>query len=120
MRRVAFPRKQRVLRVFYRDLEHGSAVSSLQPESLLADRIVPLAERILQHADNFIGVVDAADVVLQAYPGDNPDSVILELVYPDDQGVLRREMPRAEALALLSELPEAFDEQLLPGAQYIG
>jgi len=117
---VAALRKQRVLRVFYRDYEHGAAVSSLQPESLLADRIVPLAERLLQHADNFLGVFDSGELVLQVYPGDEPDAVILEIVYPEDKGLLRRQLPRPEALALLSELPETFTEDLLPGAQYIG
>lgn len=120
MRQVTAPRRQRVLRVFYRDHEHGAAVSSLQPESLLADRLVPLAERLLQHPDNFLGVLDAGDVVFQVYPSDDPGSLVLELVYPEDKGLLRCELPRAQALLLLSELPEVFNEGLLPGAQYLG
>jgi len=111
--------RQRVFRVFYRDYVNDVAVSSAQPESMLADRIAPLAESVLQHADNFIGVIDANELVLQLYLDDDESSVFVELLYPEGKGMLRLNMPWEQAVALLTGLPEAFDEGLLPGAQYI-
>jgi hypothetical protein len=111
--------KQRVFRVFYRDYVNDVVVSSAQPESLLAERIAPLAESVLQHADNFIGVIDSNELVLQFYLDDDESSVFVELLYPEDKGMLRLNMPWDQAVALLTGLPEAFDESLLPGAQFI-
>ena len=111
--------RQRVFRVFYRDYVNDVAVSSAQPESMLADRIAPLAETVLQHADNFIGVIDANELVLQLYLDDDESSVFVELLYPEGKGMLRLNVPWEQAVALLGGLPESFDESLLPGAQYI-
>ena len=111
--------RQRVFRVFYRDYVNDVAISSARPESLSAERIAPLAETVLQHADNLLGVVDANELVIQLYLDDDESSVFVELLYPEGGGVLRRNMPWEEAVALLARLPEEFDESLLPGAQYI-
>ncbi len=108
-----------VFRVFYRDYVNDVSISSARPESLAAERIAPLAETVLQHADNFIGVVDANELVLQLYLDDDESSVFLELLYPEGQGMLRLNLPWEQAVAVLRDLPEAFDEGLLPGAQFI-
>lgn len=113
------PASVRVMRVFYRDYANGVALSSAQPESLRADRIRPLAERLLDGADNFIGVVDRNDVILQLYCDDSDPAPVLELVYPEAPGCLRVKWPRERAMALLDALPDTFDEDLLPGAQYL-
>lgn len=112
-------RAQRVLRVFYRDYANAVAISSAQPESLLANRIVPLADRLLAGADNFLGVVDPNDVILQCYRADDPGEVVLELVYPEATGCLRLVVPREDALDRLDRLPEYFDESLLSGGNYV-
>jgi hypothetical protein len=112
-------RAHRVLRVFYRDYTHGVSVNSTAPESLQANRIVPLAERLLVPGDNFLGIVDRNDVILQCYVADDLAEVVLELVYPEATGCLRLALPREQALDCLDNLPESFDESLLPGAQYI-
>lgn len=114
------PAAHRVLRVFYRDYENAVGIASSQPESLMVSRIAPLAERLLVKADNFLGVVDRNDVILQCYVADAPDALTLELVHPEASGCLRLTLPRNEALQCLDDLPELFDESLLPGAQYIG
>lgn len=106
-------------KVFYRDYANAVSISSAQPESLPADRLVPLAERLLGDADNFLGVVDHADSILQCYCAERDDAITLELLYPEASGCLRLTVPREQALALLDRLPETFDEQLLQGAQYI-
>jgi len=111
--------RQRVFRVFYRDYVNDVSISSAQPESLLAERIAPLAEAVLQHADNFIGVVDANELVIQLYLDDDESSVFVELLYPEGKGMLRLNMPWDQAVAMLAKLPGEFDESLLPGAQYI-
>ncbi len=110
---------QRVLRVFYRDYGRDVVIPSTAPESMPADRIGSLAEHVLGSADNFIGVVDRNDTILQCYLADDPARITLELVYPEAAGCLRLTLPRDQALDRLDALPELFDEALLPGAQYI-
>ena len=117
--RMSGARAHRVLRVFYRDYTNEVSIPSTQPESLLANRIVPLADRLLSTPDNFLGIVDRNDTVLQCYLGDDSQDVVLEVVFPEATGCLRSILPRAEALNLLDHLPEAFDEHLLEGAQAI-
>ena len=107
------------LRVFYRDYANAVSISSAQPEALARDRIIPLAERLLSDADNFLGLVDASDAILQCYRADDGDDVTLELIYPEASGCLRLTLPHDRALAILDNLPETFDQSLLEGAQYI-
>jgi len=116
--------KRAVFKVFYRDYVNGVAISSSQPEALTGDRIAPLAEVLLQHADNFLGVVDKNELILQAYLDDDEQTVFLELLYPEghgpeSQGGLRLQMNWADAVDVLAQLPAEFDESLLPGAQSI-
>jgi hypothetical protein len=85
----------------------------------MSDRVVPLADRLLVSADNFLGIVDRNDVILQCYVADDPADVVLELVFPESAGCLRLCVPREQALERLDGLPELFDESLLQGAQYI-
>ncbi len=112
-------RAQRTLQVFYRDYANEVTISSARPEPLQANRMVALAERLLVSADNFLGVVDRHDVILQCYVADDPGDVTLELVYPEASGCLRLTLPRERAFDCLDRLPEQFDESLLQGAQYI-
>ena len=112
-------RAHRVLKVFYRDYLNAVTISSAQPEPLLANRVVALADRLLVPGDNFLGVVDRNDVILQCYVADNPEDVTLELVYPEANGCLRLTLPRDQAMERLDALPETFDESMLQGAQYI-
>lgn len=105
--------------VFYRDYVNSVTISSTAPEPLSADRVAPLAEALLQHADNFLGIVDKEGVTLQAYLDDDEQSVFLELLYPDTDGVMRLQLPWADALELLGSLPATFDDPLLPGARWI-
>lgn len=119
MSSVASSTKPRSLRVFYRDYPNEIAISSLQPEPLAAERVSPMARTVLQHADNFFGVVDSEEAILQLYLDDDESSVMVELLYPESQGMLRRRMSLEEALSLLSDLPDPFEESLLPGAQFV-
>lgn len=112
-------RAHQVLQVFYRDYINAVTISSAQPEALQANRIVPLADRLLVPGDNFLGVVDRNDVILQCYVADDPADITLELVYPEASGCLRLTLPRQQALDRLDALPDLFDESLLQGAQYI-
>lgn len=109
----------RVCRVFYRDYVNDVSIKSSEPESLLADRIVPLAERLLVSADNFLGVVDRYDTILQCYLNDESDEVVLELVMPEQSACMRLILPRAAAMQCLADLPDRFEASLLPGAQQI-
>lgn len=111
-------KKIHVFRVFYRDYANDVSISSAAPESLLADRIAPLAERLLVNDDNFLGVLDDDELVLQCYR--DGDQMVLELLFPESPGYLQKRVGVAEALALLASLPAHFDEGLLPGAHYVG
>ncbi len=112
-------RAYRVLQVFYRDYVNDVTIKSSEPESLVANRIVPLADRLLVSPDNFLGIVDRKDTILQCYVADDPADVTLEVVYPEVTGCLRLTLPREQALDRLDKLPDTFDESLLQGAQYI-
>lgn len=112
-------RVHRVLQVFYRDYQNDVTIKSTEPESLMANRIVALADRLMTSADNFLGIVDRNDTILQCYVGDDPSTLVLELLYPEASGYLRLSLPRQQAFDCLDRLPEVFDESLLPGAQYI-
>jgi hypothetical protein len=109
--------KQRVFGVFYHDYVNEVAVNSTQPQSLLANRIPDLARRLLVAEDNFLGVVDRNEVILQLFL--DGDAVTVELLKPDVAGCLRSRMPLAACLELLGRLPEAFGVELLPGAEWV-
>jgi hypothetical protein len=117
--RMTGPVTPRSLRVFYRDYANRVSILSSAPESLPAERIAPLADRLLTGGDNFLGVVDRADTILQCYVDDDAAEVTLELVYPEASGCLRARLPRARALAILEHLPDTFDDLHLEGGQYI-
>ena len=109
-----------VFNVFYRDYVNGVSISSARPEALAGDRVAPLAEVLLQHADNFLGVIDRNDLVIQAWLDDDEQSVYLELLYPEGRGAMRVQMAWGDAVDLLARLPAEFDESLLPGARFVG
>lgn len=109
--------KQRVFGVFYHDYVNEVSVNSTQPQSLLATRIPDLARGLLVAEDNFLGVVDRNDVILQLFL--DGDAVAVELLKPDIAGCLRTRMPLAASLDLLGRLPEFFGVDLLPGAEWV-
>lgn len=117
--RVTMPGAPQRLRVFYRDHRAGVSVASSRPEAIRVDKIRALAERVLVPGDNFLGLVDRNDVILQCYVAEDPVEITLELIYPDASGCLRLTLARERALVRLDELPDVFDESVLPGAQYL-
>lgn len=111
--------KLSVYRVFYRDYVNDVTIPSHQAESLLASRLAPLARELLQHADNFFGVLDGNDTILQLYLDDPGEDIVVELLRPDSRGCLRSVMRMDEALALLDGLPAEFAATLLPDAEWV-
>ncbi len=112
--------KHSVFKVFYKDYVNDVAIKSSEPEELSGDRIAPLAEVLLQHADNFLGIYDGKDTLLQAYLDDDEQTVFLELQYHEQQGGLQSKLPWADAFDILARLPAEFGDELLPDAKYIG
>ncbi|WP_456375598.1 hypothetical protein [Thiolapillus sp.] len=110
--------EERGFRIYYCDFVHDSAISSSKPEFLAADRLVPLAEHLLAAQDNYLGVLDANDNILQFYMSGK--EMVVELLYPDAQGMMQCKLPLEKGMQLLASLPDEFSEQLLPGAAYIG
>jgi hypothetical protein len=110
--------EERGFQIYYCDFVHDSSISSSKPEFLAADRLVPLAEHLLAAQDNYLGVLDAHDNILQFYVSGK--DMIVELLYPDSQGMMQCKLPLDEGMQLLGNLPDEFSEELLPGATYIG
>ncbi len=104
--------------IYYCDFVHDSSISSTKPEFLAADRLVPLAEHLLAAEDNYLGVLDGAENILQFYLSGK--DMVVELLYPEGKGLMQKKMPLDEGMTLLGELPDEFTEELLPGATYIG
>lgn len=111
-------KRQQVFGVFYRDYAHEVVISSAKPESLLAERIPALASHLLVNEDNYLGIVDCKEVILQLYLHDD-DHVVTELLRPDTPGCLRSTVTLAQALDLLSDLPACFGPGLLHDAELI-
>ncbi|RMG33296.1 MAG: hypothetical protein D6720_11715 [Gammaproteobacteria bacterium] len=112
------PQREPIFRVFYQDYHGGMAVSSARPEQLARSRLRPLAESLLVAEDNYLGVIDADEQILQLYAADEPGMIQLELLYPEGGGMLHLTLLRETAFSLLDRLPERFEADLLPGAQY--
>lgn len=108
-----------VVNVFYRDFVHDVGISSTSPEPLPRDRLVPLAEKLLTCEDNYLGIVDRNDTVLQLYRHDD-QTMVVELIFPKSSGCMQIKCSHQTAMVLLAELPDVFPEDLLPGAVYIG
>lgn len=105
--------------VFYRDYEHDVSIPSHKAESLLAERVVPLAERLLQYPDNYLGIQDSNDIILQCYLDEDEQHLIMELMYPDSPRCLRLKTRIHDGFDLLATLPTVFDTDTLPGAELI-
>ena len=110
----------KLFKVFYKDYVNDVSIKSSEPGELSGDRIAPLAEVLLQHADNFLGIYDGKDTLLQAYLDDDEQTVFLELQYHEQQGCLQLKLPWADAFDILASLPAEFGDELLPDAKYIG
>jgi hypothetical protein len=113
----ALPKRQPVFKVFYQDYGTGEAVSSAQPRGLLRDALAPLAERLLSVPDNYLGVIDLDDRVLQCYGADTPGRVVVEFLLADGRGGWQAELGLDAVLELLRDLPEGLSADLLPDAR---
>lgn len=109
---------ERGFKIYYCDFIHDSSISSSKPEFLAADRLVPLAEHLLAAEDNYLGVLDNAETILQFYL--TGKDMVVELLYPEGKGMLQSKMSLEEGMKLLGSLPDEFSEELLPGATFIG
>ena len=106
-------------KVFYRDYEKNISISSSNPEVLNVNHIKLLAENLLQHADNFLGIVDKNDLILQAYLDDDEQNIFLELIFPERKDFLQTRLKWSDAFDLLSNLPREFIKNFLPNANFI-
>jgi hypothetical protein len=104
--------RQQVFGVFYRDYARDVAISSARPESLLGSRLPALAERLLVDADNFLGVVDRNENILQLYR-DRDGLVVVELLRPGRDDHEQARLPLEQVLQRLAHLPPDFDGRLL-------
>lgn len=105
--------------VFYRDYINEVKISSSEPEPLDSDRVVSLAENLLIHEDNYLGILDSRDVLLQLYRTAD-GGIMLELSYPEASGCMQLKRSWDEAIRLLADLPVEFADNILPNAHYLG
>ncbi len=110
--------EERCFSVFYCDFVHDASISSANPEPLATDRLVPLAEHLLAAEDNYLGVVDKQENILQFYRSGR--QMVVELLHPNMPGLMQKKLPVDEAMQLLGNLPDDFSRDLLPGAAFIG
>lgn len=110
-------KKKRAFAVFYRDYVHDVSISSASPEMLAEDRIASLLSHLLHNEENYLGIEDGTGSILQFFL--DGDKVMAELLYPESQSCLRASLSMEDALALVNELPDEFNEAMLPGAKYV-
>lgn len=101
--------QQRVFKVFYRDYQNAETVASTSPNSMLSMAIPELADQVLQHADSFIGIIDASDTILLMYLDDDETQVTMEVVFPNDSDGYSEIFDYQSALCKINELPAQFD-----------
>lgn len=106
-------------KVFYKDYENNVSISSSNPDLVNSDRIKFLAESLLQHADNFLGIIDRNDVILQAYLDDDEQYIFLELIFPESTNFLQTRMNWTDAFNFLANLPIEFSRDSLPNAESV-
>ncbi len=90
--------------VFYTSHSLQQSVSSSAPRLLDADQLKALILRILKEEDDFLGVIDSEDRVIQ-FMCSAADSFLVEIPSLDAKNSLQRHLSREETLKLITRLP---------------
>jgi len=90
--------------VFYTSYSLQESVSSSSPQPLDGEQLKALALRILNEEDDFLGVVDNEERVIQIMR-ESDDDYLVEIPDFDARSRLQRHLRKQEALELIGCLP---------------
>jgi hypothetical protein len=105
-------------RVFYFFERSREAVSSLSAVEMSAKSIREQLLRRLHSEDDFLGILDAQDRVLQIMREPGADRYWVELPVEAARASYGRSMGLAELEALILNLPDTLDREHIAGLEY--
>jgi hypothetical protein len=105
-------------RAFYLFARTGESVSSGSAVEMTAKTIREQLLPRLQTEDDFIGLIDAADNILQVLCEPTPDRYWVELPVDVARASYGRYVSFAELSTLIVALPQVFDHAAIPGLEY--
>ena len=101
-------------RVFYRLKGAGDEAPSTRPVDLPASRIWGDLVAFLEHEDDYVGVIDQSDNVLQILPHPSNDNFWIEIPVVDERASWGRLISGTELKDLLQNLPARFHPGSFP------
>ncbi len=90
--------------VFYTSYSLQQSVSSSSPRLLDVDQLKALILRIIKEEDDFLGVIDSEDRVIQ-FMRSAGDNFLVEIPDFEAKNSLQRQLSREETLELIARLP---------------
>lgn len=105
-------------RVFYLFERTGESLSSIRPIEMSAKAICEELLPRLQTEDDYLGLIDARDAVLQILYEPVEDRYWVELPIEAAKASYGRYMVLEELKAFVLALPEFFDRASIPGLEY--
>ena len=105
-------------RVFYLINRSGECVSSTSAVPMSPRQICEQMIGRLSSADDYLGILDSEDRVLQILPEPEQSRYFVEVPLDAAKASYGRYVTREELLDLIRELPERIDEQSIPGLSY--
>jgi hypothetical protein len=105
-------------RVFYLFARAGESVSSASAVEMTARAIREQLLPRLQTEDDFIGLIDGADNVLQVLCEPTPDRYWVELPIDAARASYGRYVSFSELGDLIATLPQVFGSASIPGLEY--
>jgi hypothetical protein len=101
-------------RVFYYLSTDDEEVPSSRPADLPPGQVWSDLVACLKAADDYVGLIDAADNVLQIMLDEEAHGYWVELPIADEHASYGRRMSAAEVKALLAKLPGSFRRRNFP------
>jgi hypothetical protein len=105
-------------RVFYFFERSGDSVSSASPVEMSARDIREQLLGRLHGEDDYLGIVDASENVLQVLCEPKAERFWVELPVEAAKASYGRHVDMAELDQLISNLPQLFDQEHIPGLRY--
>lgn len=105
-------------RVFYLINRSGECVSSVSAVAMSPKQICEQMIDRLNSPDDYLGILDAEDRVLQILPEPDQSRFYVEVPLEAAKASYGRYVNRAELLELILHLPERLDEHSIPGLSY--
>lgn len=105
-------------RVFYFFERFGDSVSSTNPIEMSSKSIQGELLARLQSSDDYLGIMDAKDNVLQILPASGEDRFWVELPLVEARASYGRYMALEALKELILDLPQILDRNGIPDMQY--